>query len=80
MQNNSRQTSRSTNPIENSASLQTNKIFQVLGAASDLYDDTDAITLYMLAGTDYVRMVKEFESVHKLLSESTGHHEEARTL
>ena len=50
------------------------------GGASDLYDDTDAIALYMLAGPDCVRIIEEFERVHERPELSTGHHEEARSL
>ena len=34
------------------------------GGASDLYDDTDAIPLFMLTGPDCVRMIEEFERVN----------------
>ena len=59
---------------------QMNKILQGNGGASDLYDDTDAITLYMLAGPDCARMIEEFERVHDRTILSTGHHEEAHSL
>ena len=59
---------------------QTNKLLQGNGGASDLYDDIDVIVLYILAGPDCVRMVEEFERDHKLPLESTGHHEEARSI
>jgi len=59
---------------------QTNKVFQGNGRASDLYDYKDAIALYILAGPDCVRIIEEFERVHKQLELSTGHHEEARSL
>ena len=29
-----------------------------------LFDDADAIALYMSAGPDCVRMIEEFESIH----------------
>ena len=59
---------------------QMNKVLQENGGASDLYDDTDAISLYMLAGPDCVRMIEEFERVNRLPLESTGHHEVAHSL
>ena len=59
---------------------QINKVLQGYGGASDLYDDTDAIALYMLAGPDCVRMIEEFERVNRLPLESTDHHEEAHSL
>ena len=59
---------------------QMNKVLQGNGGASDLYDDTDAIALYMLAGPDCVRMIEELERVNKLPLESTGHHEETHSL
>ena len=33
------------------------------GGLSDIYDDTDSIALYMLAGPDSVRLINTFESV-----------------
>ena len=39
--------------------------------ASALYDDTDDITLSIFAGPNWVRRIKELESVHELPSEST---------
>ena len=59
---------------------QMNKVLQGNGGASDLYDDTDAISLYMLAGPDCVRMIEKFERVNKLPLESTGHYEVAHSL
>ena len=59
---------------------QMNKVLQGNCGASDLYDDTDAIALYMLAGPECVRMIDEFEMVNKVPLESTGHHEEAHSL
>ena len=59
---------------------QTNKVLQGNGGASDLYDDTDAIALYMLAGPDCVRIIEEFERVHMSMELSAGHHEKARSL
>ena len=36
------------------------------GGLSDMYDDTDMITLYMLAGPDSVKLTDEFERVQVL--------------
>ena len=41
------------------------------GRASGLYDDTDAITLYMLAGPYCIRLIEEFGIVHKLPATTT---------
>ena len=57
-----------------------NKVLQGSGGASDLYDDTDAIALYMLAGPDCVRILDEFENIHKLPNGTTNHHEQAHHL
>ena len=54
-----------------------NKILEGNGGASDLYDDTDAIALYIV---QHVRMIEEFERVNKLPLELTGHHEEAHSI
>ena len=51
-----------------------NKVLQGSCGASDLYDDTDAIALYMLAGPDCVRILDEFENIPK---GTTNHHEQA---
>ena len=59
---------------------QTNKVLQGNGGASDLYDDTDAIALYMLAGPDCVIIIEKFEHFPKVPKLLTGHHEEARSL
>ena len=59
---------------------QMNKVLQQNGGASDLYDDTEAISLYMLAGPDCVRMIEEIERVNKFPLESTGHHEVTHSL
>ena len=57
-----------------------NKVLQGKGGASDLYDDPDAIALYMLAGPDCVRIIEEFENIHKLHTGTKDHHEEAHSL
>lgn len=56
---------------------QMNKVLQGCGGASDLYDNTEALALYMLAGPECVRMIEEFENVQKLTEGPTGHHETA---
>ena len=50
------------------------------GGLSDLYDDADAIALYMLAGSDSVRLIDEFETVQTLRDPSVAHHEESPAL
>ena len=66
--------------IAKDQSHEKNEVLQGNGGASDLYDVTEAIVLYMLADPDCVRMIEEFESVNKLPMESTGHNEEAHSL
>lgn len=43
---------------------------QLFQGVPDLYYDTGAIALYMLASPDCVRMIEEFERVNKLPLES----------
>ena len=50
------------------------------GGLSDMYDDTDAITLYMLAGPESVRLIDEFETVQNKHDSSVAHHEESPAL
>ena len=50
------------------------------GELFDMYDDTDMITLYMLAGPDSVRLTDEFERVQVLHNSPIGHHEESPSL
>ena len=59
---------------------QSNKILQTKGGAAGLYENHEALMLFMLAGCDWARMVGEFEAIHDLLPYSTGHHEEGRSL
>ena len=47
------------------------------GGLYNLYDDTDMITLYMLAGPDSVRLTNELERVQMLHNSPIGHHEES---
>lgn len=49
---------------KNQSHAQSNKKLQAGGGGlSDMYDDAGAITLYMLAGSDSVRLIDQFESV-----------------
>ena len=50
------------------------------GGLFDMYDDTDMITLYMLAGPDSVRVNDEFKRVQVLHNSPIGHHEESPSL
>lgn len=59
---------------------QSNKSLQAHGGAVGLYENPEALTLFMLAGPDCSRCVEEFESVLQSRSPSTAHHEEARSL
>ena len=59
---------------------QSNKIIQTKGVAAGLYENHEALMLFMLAGPDSARMVEEFEAIHDPPPSSTGHHEEGRSL
>ena len=59
---------------------QSNKILQTKGGAAGLYENHEALMLFMLARPDCVRMVDEFEAIHDPPPSSTGHHEEGRSL
>ena len=59
---------------------QSNKILQTKGGAAGLYENHEALMLFMLAGPDCARMVEEFEAIHDLPPSSTDHHEEGRSL
>ena len=59
---------------------QSNKILQTKDGAAGLYENHEALMLFMLAGPDCARMVKEFEAIHDPPPYSTGHHEEGRSL
>ena len=50
------------------------------GLFDKYYDNTDMITLYMLAGPDSVRLTDEFERLQVLHNSSVGHHEESPSL
>ncbi len=46
----------------------------------ELYENPEALTLFMLAGPECARVVEEFETVHEPPSSSTAHHEEGHIL
>jgi hypothetical protein len=60
---------------------QSNKILQAHGGAVGLYQNPQALALYMLAGPDSSRIVQEFEAVlgSTSMSTSCAHNEEAHT-
>jgi len=58
---------------------QSNKGLQAHGGAVGLYENLEALTLFMLAGPDCARIVEEFEAVHDTRSSSTAHHEEGHS-
>ena len=60
---------------------QSNKNLQAHGGAVSLYDNHEALTLFMLAGSDSSRCIEEFETVLSTTGSSnmTAHHEEAST-
>ena len=59
---------------------QSNKSLQAHGGAVGLYENPEALTLFMLAGPDCARIVEEFEAVHDPSLSSTAHHEEGHSL
>ena len=59
---------------------QSNKSLQAHGGAAGLYENPEALTLFMLAGPDCARCVDEFDAVLDTPSLSTAHHEEAHSL
>ena len=59
---------------------QSNKSLQAHGGAAGLYENPEALTLFMLAGPDCSRCVEEFEAVLDIARSSTAHHEEAHSL
>ena len=64
-----------TNPIHEKS----NTNLQVHGGAVRLYGNPEAFTLFMIAGPDCGRCVKDFEAVLDSVIPSTTHHEEARS-
>ena len=59
---------------------QSKKNLQVHGGAVGLYENTEALTLFRIAGPDCSRCIHEFEAVLDTTSSSTAHHEEASAL
>ena len=59
---------------------QSNKRLQSHGGAVGLYENPEALALFMLAGPDCSRCVEEFEVVLDTPRSSTAHHEEAHSL
>ena len=59
---------------------QCNKILQDHGGATGLYENTEALTLFMLAGPECARIIREFEAMHDKQPLSTAHHEEGHSL
>ena len=59
---------------------QSNKSLQAHGGVAGLYENPEALTLFMLAGPDCSRCVEEFEAVLDTPRSSTAHHEEAHSL
>ena len=59
---------------------QSNKSIQSHGGAVGLYENPEALTLFMLAGPDCSSCVEEFEVVLDTPRSSTAHHEEAQIL
>ena len=58
---------------------QSNKKLQAHGGAVGLYDNPEALTLFMLAGPECSRCVAEFETVLGTERSSVAHHEEGKT-
>ncbi|KAL8599464.1 hypothetical protein ACOMHN_029279 [Nucella lapillus] len=59
---------------------QSNKNLQAHGGAVGLYENAEALTLFMLAGPDCSRCIEEFEAVLDTASLHTAHHEEASAM
>ena len=59
---------------------QSNKVLQTHGGAVGLYENPEALALFMLAGPDCAWIIKEFEAVNEPPSLSTAHHEEGQSL
>ena len=65
---------------KNQAHEQCNKSLQMHGGAVGLYEDPEALSLFMLAGPDCTRIVEELDGINELQSPSTAHHEEEYSL
>ena len=59
---------------------QSNKNLQAHGGAVGLYENHEALILFMLAGPDCTRSIKDFETVLDTTTSNTAHHEEASAL
>jgi hypothetical protein len=59
---------------------QSNKSLQAHGGAVGLYENTEALALFILAEPDCARIVEEFEAVYDPPPSSTAHHEEGHSL
>ncbi len=59
---------------------QSNKSLQAHGGATGLYENPEALALYMLAGPDIARCISEFETTLDEPAQHIAHHEEARSL
>ena len=59
---------------------QSNKSLQSHGGAVGLYENPEALTLFMLVGPDCSKCVKEIEVVLDTQRSNTAHHEEAHSL
>ena len=59
---------------------QCNKSLQAHGGAAGLYENPDALTLFMITGPECSKCVEEFEALFYTHSSSTAHHEEAHSL
>ena len=59
---------------------QSNKYFQEHGEAAGLYENSDVLTIFMLAGPDCSRCIQEFEGVLDSSLQSTAYDEEANFL
>ena len=59
---------------------QSNMILQTKGGAAGLYENHEALMLFMLNVPECTRVVEEFEAIHNPPPSSTGHHAEGRSL
>ena len=59
---------------------QCNKSLQAHGGAAGLYENPEALTLFLLAGPDSSRCIEEFEAIIDKSNSTTAHHEEASSL
>ena len=59
---------------------QSNKNLQAHDGAVGLYENPEALTLFMLVSPDCTRCIEEFETVLDTTTSGTAHHEEAGAL